>query len=144
MCESLILFFNTCRFRLFKVNIIVHGAGRRLDQRSKRLLAVVFLSSLRSVRPGETRTTAPTVGEASAKTSKSLSTKRWITKIFVAIHRSFSHVVFMIKFWAAVFAKIISLLVLNIKGSLFWKLCTTAAPQTTPFVLEEAMYNSRM
>ena len=32
-------------FYLFKVNLFVHGAGRRLDQRSKQLLAVVFLPS---------------------------------------------------------------------------------------------------
>ena len=36
-------------FYLFKVNLFVHGAGRRLDQRSKQLLAVVFLPSQRSV-----------------------------------------------------------------------------------------------
>ena len=41
-------------FYLFKVNLFVHGAGRRLDRRSKQLLAVVFLPSQRSVRAGAT------------------------------------------------------------------------------------------
>ena len=39
---------------MFKVNLFVHSAGRRLDQRSRRMLAVVSLPSQRSVRPGET------------------------------------------------------------------------------------------
>ena len=42
MRESLNLFWN--RFYLFKVNIFVHSAGRQLDQRIKRLLAVVSLT----------------------------------------------------------------------------------------------------
>ena len=42
MRESLNLFWN--RFYLFKVNIFVHSAGRRLDQRIKRLHAVVSLT----------------------------------------------------------------------------------------------------
>ena len=41
MRESLNLFWN--RFYLFKGNLFVHSAGRRLDQRIKRLLAVVSL-----------------------------------------------------------------------------------------------------
>ena len=39
---------------MFKVNLFVHSAGRRLDQRRRRMLAVVSLPSQRSVRPGET------------------------------------------------------------------------------------------
>ena len=41
---------------MFKVNLFLHGAGRRLDQRSsaRRLLTVVSLPFQRSVRPGET------------------------------------------------------------------------------------------
>ena len=39
---------------MFKVNLFVHSAGRRLDQRSRRMLAVVSLPSQRSVRPRET------------------------------------------------------------------------------------------
>ena len=50
--ESLNLFLN--RFHMFKVNLFAHGAGRRLDQRIRRLLAMVSLLSQRSVRPGET------------------------------------------------------------------------------------------
>ena len=37
------LFLN--RFYLFKVNLFVHGAGRRLDQRYRRSLAEIFLPS---------------------------------------------------------------------------------------------------
>ena len=40
MRESLNLILT--KFYLFKVNLFVRGAGRRLDQRNKQLLAVVF------------------------------------------------------------------------------------------------------
>ena len=33
------------RIYMFKVNLLVHSAGRRLDQRSRRMLAVVSLPS---------------------------------------------------------------------------------------------------
>ena len=52
MCWSLNLFLN--RFYMFKVNLFVHGAGRRLDQRRRRLLPVFSLPSQRSVLPVET------------------------------------------------------------------------------------------
>ena len=39
---------------MFKVNLFVHSSGRRLDQRIRRMLAVVSLPSQRSVWPGET------------------------------------------------------------------------------------------